>query len=349
MAANEFRRARGVIADALSACVFPGTVAEVGRASGPTWTLAAGQLTYERDAAPVSPASVYDLASLTKVIATATLALTQVRERRLAIEQPVADLTSLWSGSDRRDVTVRDLLEHCSGLPEHRKYYQTIAGHAAFARAICSEPLAYMPRTQSLYSDPGFMLLGFVLEATGDASLDRQFEAWKATAEIAAPLAFNPPREWRAQIAPTEDDPWRGRLLIGEVHDENAAALGGVAAHAGLFGTAAATGACARWWMMVLNEWEEARLFAQRSTVPGSSRALGWDTMLPTSSCGTRMSTHAIGHTGFTGTSLWIDPAQDLYVVLLTNRVHPARHHEGIQAVRRAFHDAVVADLEDET
>ena len=123
----------------------------------------------------------------------------------------------------------------------------------------------------------------------------------------------------------------------GEVHDENAAALGGVAAHAGLFGTAAAVGASARWWM----KSPSLALFAAKTTVPDSSRALGWDTMLPTSSCGTKMSAGAIGHTGFTGTSLWIDPANDLYVVILTNRVHPTREGDGIQDVRRALHDAI--------
>ena len=131
-------------------------------------------------------------------------------------------------------------------------------------------------------------------------------------------------------------------MRCGEVHDENAAALGGVAAHAGLFGTAAAVGACARWWMRS----PSLPLFAARTAVPNSSRALGWDTMLPTSSCGTKMSASAIGHTGFTGTSLWIDPAHDLYVVILTNRVHPTREGDGIQDVRRALHDAIVTGLQ---
>jgi CubicO group peptidase (beta-lactamase class C family) len=126
------------------------------------------------------------------------------------------------------------------------------------------------------------------------------------------------------------------------VHDENAAALGGVASHAGLFGTAAAVGACARWWMRS----PSLPLFAAKSAVPHSSRGLGWDTMLPTSSCGTKLSPLAIGHTGFTGTSLWIDPLQDLYVAVLTNRVHPTRSGDGIQDVRRALHDAIVTGLQ---
>jgi len=328
--------------------VFPCAVAEVGRSSGAIWSDAAGQLTYARGALKASVDTIFDLASLTKVLCTTTVALVQVHEQRFSVDTRVADVMHEWAGDDRHDVTARDLLEHCSGLPEHRPYYRTLAGRSAFARAICTEPLAYAPRTQSMYSDPGFMLLGFLLENTGAASLDVQFDTWKVNARIEGPLRFSPPVEWRGHTAPTEDDPWRERVLIGEVHDENAAALGGVAAHAGLFGTAAATGACARWWLSILREWDEAAMFVQRTSVPGSSRALGWDTMVPTSSCGTGLSPRAIGHTGFTGTSLWLDPAQDLYAVLLTNRVHPTRHHDGIQAVRRAFHDAVVTDLRDE-
>ena len=151
--------------------------------------------------------------------------------------------------------------------------------------------------------------------------------------------------------APTELDLWRGRLLQGEVHDENAWALGGAAGHAGLFGTAGGVGAFARadpgrtsrgTTADVARSRDHGNLFAPAVDVPGSSRALGWDTMLPTSSCGTRLSPRAIGHTGFTGTSLWIDPAQDLYVVLLTNRVHPTRDNNAVRRVRRDVHDAIV-------
>lgn len=348
MAAHgDFQRARGVLADALTASVFPCAVAEVGRAGGPVWSHAAGRLTYAADAATATCETIFDLASLTKVVAATAIALVQLRERRFGLDRRVREVAREWTGDDRREVTIRDLLEHCSGLPDHRTYYRTLAGRERFQQAICAEPLAYAPRTRALYSDPGFMLLGFLLEDSGGGPLDAQFESWKSGAGIDDPLAFNPPASWRPRVAPTEDDPWRGRVLVGEVHDENAAALGGVAAHAGLFGTAAATGACARWWLAVLNQWPEAAWFVRRSSVPGSSRALGWDTMLPTSSCGTLFSPRAIGHTGFTGTSLWIDPVDDVYVVLLTNRVHPIRHQEGIQAVRRAFHDAVHADLED--
>jgi CubicO group peptidase (beta-lactamase class C family) len=240
-------------------------------------------------------------------------------------------------------VTIRDLLEHASGLPAHRAYFESRTGRAAFEIAICEEPLEYAPRSQSVYSDPGFMLLGFAIENAGERPLDQQFQTWRDR-EVGpdVELRYRPTAAWASRIAPTETTP-SGEERRGEVHDENAAALGGVAAHAGLFGTAAAVGACARWWMRA----PALPLFATRSTVPGSSRALAWDTMLPTSSCGTRLSPRAIGHTGFTGTSLWIDPSMDLYVVMLTNRVHPSRNGEGIQDARRALHDAVVTALED--
>jgi CubicO group peptidase (beta-lactamase class C family) len=237
---------------------------------------------------------------------------------------------------------MQDLLEHASGLPGHRPYYKSRRGRAAFEAAICEEPLAYLPRTQSIYSDPGFMLLGFAMQNAAGAPLDAQFNTWRDR-ELGADveLRFNPGSEWRDRIAPTEDAP-DGEERRGDVHDENTEALGGVAAHAGLFGTAAAVGACARWWM----QSPALPQFSKKSLAPGSSRALAWDTMLPTSSCGTRLSASAIGHTGFTGTSLWIDSAKDLYVAILSNRVHPTRNNEGNTDVRRALHDAIVIALE---
>ena len=188
------------------------------------------------------------------------------------------------------------------------------------------------------------MLLGFAIENAAGEPLDRQFDRWR-DCELGAgiELRYRPGADWTGRTAPTENTPG-GEARRGEVHDENTRALGGVAAHAGLFGTAAAVGAAARWWMRS----PSLPLFATKTTVPGSSRALGWDTMLPTSSCGTKMSSAAIGHTGFTGTSLWIDPSQDLYVVILTNRVHPTRDGEGIQEARRAVHDAIVTALQDD-
>ena len=326
-----------IVTNAIAARVFPGAVIEVGRANGAIDTYAAGTLTYEPGSPAVVAGTIYDLASLTKVIATTALMTGELASGRMRLNDRVRHWIGAWTGEERQVVTLQDLLEHASGLPAHRPYYQSRLGRASFEIAICEEPLDYPPRSKSLYSDPGFMLLGFAIEHAAGETLDRQFDRWRDR-ELGAgiELGYRPGDEWIERIAPTEITP-HGDTLRGVVHDENAAALGGVAAHAGLFGTAAAVGACARWWM----KSPSLPLFATKTAVPGSSRALGWDTMRPTSSCGTKMSAAAIGHTGFTGTTLWIDPASDLYVVILTNRVHPTREGEGIQDVRRALHDAV--------
>ena len=331
-----------ILATAIAARVFPGAVIELGRANGPVRTFTAGTLTYAESSQPVNARTIYDLASLTKVLSTAALMAGEMADGRMRVNDRVRHWIPSWTGEERQVVTLRDLLEHASGLPAHRAYYKTRQGRAAFEMAICEEPLEYSPRTRSIYSDPGFMLLGFALERAANTSLDRQFHGWRDR-ELGpdTEVRYLPPREWITRIAPTENSE-SGEERRGEVHDENAAALGGVASHAGLFGTAAAVGAAARWWMRS----PSLALFAAKSSVPNSSRALGWDTMLPMSSCGTKLSATAIGHTGFTGTSLWIDAAKDLYVVILTNRVHPSRQGEGIQEVRRALHDAIVTDLE---
>jgi serine-type D-Ala-D-Ala carboxypeptidase len=270
----------------------------------------------------------------------------------LALEDRVADRLPRWRGLDREHVTLADLLEHASGLTAYLPFFRDHHGRAEFERAICTLPLEYAPRTQSIYSDLGFMLLAFILEDAGTAPLADRFATLLDQMDIVERLQFNPPPQWRRDTAPTEIDPWRGRLLVGEVHDENAFALGGAAGHAGLFGTAAAVGAYARHLLQVLggrtgafSRDTLAAFIARRADIPGSSRALGWDTMLPSSSCGTRMSPRAFGHTGFTGTSLWIDPDRGIYVVLLTNRVHPTRTNERIKHVRPAVHDAVLESL----
>jgi CubicO group peptidase (beta-lactamase class C family) len=335
-----FPQAARVIEQAIAAQVFPGAVVEVGRARGVLATLSRGTLTYAGDAAGVGARTIYDLASLTKVLATTALVANEVRTGRMRLNDRVRHWIPSWSGEERQPVTLQDLLEHCSGLPAHRPYWQTRQGRASFELAICEEPLEFAPRSRSVYSDPGFMLLGFALEHAGAAALDRLFDAWRDR-ELGpdVELCFGAPPQWFDRTAPTEDSR-DGEEQRGAVHDENCAALGGVAGHAGLFGTAAAVGAAARWWMTS----PALGLFSRKSAVAGSSRALGWDTMLPTSSCGSRLSPQAIGHTGFTGTSLWIDPAQDLYVAFLSNRVHPSREGEGIASVRRALHDAVMDD-----
>lgn len=345
-----FSAAHEVLTRALEARAFPAAVIEVGDGTQALWRAAFGRLTFDADAPPAADDTIFDLASLTKVLSTTPLVMRQVERGTLGLDDPVARYLASWRGLDRDQVTFRDLLAHCSGLPGHRELYRDHRGRAAFERAIAHTPLEYVPRTRSIYSDLGFMLLGFILEDV--APLPSQFDALRHQMGIVEDIQFHPPDAWKRRTAPTQYKPPRGGLLIGDVDDDNAWALGGAAAHAGLFGTAAAAGECARHVLQVLQGRLGAfrrdtleSFIARRSDVPGSSRALGWDTMLPTSSCGSRMSPRAFGHTGFTGTSLWIDPAPGVYVVLLTNRVYPDASNDAIQDVRRAVHDAVMVVL----
>jgi serine-type D-Ala-D-Ala carboxypeptidase len=331
---------------------FPAATIEVGGRDGVIWQHATGRLTYADDAAETTIETGFDLASLTKVLATAPLLMQLVASRRVLLSTPVRILSSEWRGSDRHDVTLADLLEHCAGLTSWWDLYTRNNSAREFAHEIGQLPLEYLPRTRSIYSDLGFLLLGFIVAEVGRQPLAAQFDALLGDTG----LTFRPPADRRLAMAPTEDDTaWRGRLLVGEVHDENAAALDGVAGHAGLFGSAAAVGAYARLVLQTLGGQTRLgppwllRRFLRKSRVPGSSRALAWDTMLPTSSCGTRLSRAAFGHTGFTGTSLWVDPIRDLYVVLLTNRVHPVRpadRHDALRRLRPQVHDAVVSAWE---
>jgi len=341
-----FDDARAVIGRAIDARTFPAAAMEVGSAAGPIWSDAGGTVTFDPGAAPATQLTIFDLASLTKAIATTTVMMELVRTGAVSLDARVAEFFIDWRGDDREVVTVRDLLEHASGLPA-RLVDQPPDTRREFEHEIGTIKLEYAPRTRSIYSDLGFLLLGFLAADVGGAPLDVLFRrSAKAFAGRTPPigdtsLAFGVEANLRTLAAPTEPmdvDPRRGRRLIGEVHDNYAAALGGVAGHAGVFGTAAAVGAFAQ---TLLVGGEMVRLFTTRTTVPGSSRALGWDTMLPTSSCGTGMSPRAFGHVGFTGTSLWIDPARDRYFVLLTNRVCGGGTLDEMRYARRAFHDAL--------
>jgi CubicO group peptidase (beta-lactamase class C family) len=250
-------------------------------------------------------------------------------------------------------VTVRDLLEHASGLPA-RLVDPGPEVRREFEHDICTIRLEYRPRALSVYSDLGFILLGFLAADRGGELPATQFSRiWKEVEGGRPLLTFDLDAEAKRRAAPTlpmEDDVRRGRTLVGEVHDTYAAALGAMAGHAGMFGTAEAVGVFARTVLGAARGLngrpapfspERVAEFIRRSDVPNSSRALGWDTMLPTSSCGTRMSDAAFGHTGFTGTSLWIDPGRDRYFVLLTNRACGGGTLDAMRDVRRAFHDAL--------
>ncbi len=250
-------RASEILLQGILDRAFPAATAEVGRADGPLWRRAFGSLSYEPGSPEATPDTVFDLASLTKVIATTTLVMRAVDDGVLSLDERVSSRFPEWRGADRQQVTVRDVLTHASGLPAYLPFFRDHTGRVEFEPAICHTPLEYTPRSQSVYSDLGFMLLGFLLEdlrrspSLGGGRLDPSASLASQFRRVASfitmdPLAFNPPRQWRLRTAPTEREPWRGRLLTGEVHDENAWALGGAAGHAGLFGTAAAVGAFAQ-------------------------------------------------------------------------------------------------------
>lgn len=347
---TNFTGAAEVVQRGISERAFPAAVVEVGGRDGVLWSQAFGRFDYEPDSPAAQTDTIFDLASLTKVIATTSLVMRLVERGTFTLDDPLRDWIPEWRGKDREHVRMRSLLSHSSGLTAWLPFFRDHTGRQEFQHAICSLPLEYEPDTQSIYSDLGFILLGFIVEDAGGRPFAQQTEDLLGPI-TSAPLLFNPPPELRSRIAPTEHDRWRGRQLVGEVHDENCWALGGAAGHAGLFGTARAVGNFARAMLGALNGTDSrlgsrktVRMFVRRAGVPGS-RALGWDTMLPTSSCGTKMSAAAFGHTGFTGTTLWIDSDREIYVVFLTNRVNPTRENNTIQKVRPALHDAVIEAL----
>jgi CubicO group peptidase (beta-lactamase class C family) len=348
---SDFALAAEIVQRGVEARAFPAAVVEVGTREAVLWQHAVGRLDHEPDSPVAQTSTIFDLASLTKVIATTSLVIRLVERRTLALQDRIRQWIPDWRGADRQDVAVRSLLTHSSGLTAWLPFYRDYTGRQEFQHAICSLPLEYPPETQSIYSDLGFMLLGFIVEDAGRQPFQAQAEQFLRMV-TSAPLMFNPPAALRPSIAPTEHDQWRGRRLVGEVHDENCWALGGAAGHAGLFGTAQAVGDFARAMLAGLNgsdtriaRAETLRGFVARAGPPTGSRALGWDTMLPTSSCGTLISRSAFGHTGFTGTTLWIDPEREVYIVFLTNRVHPTRENTAIQQIRPALHDAIVGEL----
>lgn len=350
--------AGALLRDAVAARVFPAAVAEVGNGAAVLWREAVGAHSFDAGSPPASERTIFDLASLTKPIVTTSVLLRLIASRAIGLGDRIAAHFPEWRGRDREDVTVQDLLEHASGLPA-RLVDAPPEGRREFEHEICAIALEYVPRTRSIYSDLGFILLGFLAADRGGAPLSSQFDQFVSLMPGGrAPaddwLAYGVPANRIGDTAPTlpmDEDLRRGRRLVGEVHDNYAAMLGGVAGHAGLFGTAGAVGRFARAMLGSLRG-DTARagldpaLVARavtKSAVPGSSRALGWDTMLPTSSCGTQLSPAAVGHAGFTGTSLWIDPVLDRYFVLLTNRVCGGGTPEDLQRVRRAFHDAAAS------
>jgi CubicO group peptidase (beta-lactamase class C family) len=343
---------RRVLGRAWRDSAFPGAFAVAGRADGVLAAVSVGRLDWRADAAVPDEHTIWDLASLTKVVAMTTAMMQLVEEGRVDLDAPVQRYVPDWRGVGKGRVTVRHLLTHTTGLPAFIVLPPEVVGREAVLARVFAVPLDTTPGARMVYSDLGATLAGVVVERVTGEPLDAY-----ARRRVFEPLGlrettFQPHAGLLPRIAPTEFDTTLRRLVHGEVHDERARAMGGVSAHAGLFGSAHDLVRFARMYLnggsldgVRVVRPETIEQFTRAQDPRLSHRALGWETPNGTNSAGTRLSSRAFGHTGFTGTSLWIDPAADLFVVLLSNRVNPTRENRRIGAVRTQLADAVVAAL----
>jgi len=348
-----------VIEKAIADRAFPGATLAVGY-RGKLSTHAFGYLRYEAKSPTVIVHTMYDIASLTKVVATTTLVEKLVEgdfPSPLNLDSPIERYLPEWTTGPqpewRHKVTVRHLMTHTSGLPPFKEYWRTSTSKQETLRRIFAEPLEYEPGTKVVYSDLGIILMAEIIQRLTGKPLDQL-----AKENIFDPLGmthsmYNPPKKLWPEIAPTEfDNQLRHRMVQGEVHDENAYAIGGVSGHAGVFSTAPDL---AVFCQMLLNGGVYAhQRILKRATIAEfivpqplaqNTRTLGWVVPTEGSSSGHYFSSHSYGHTGFTGTTIWVDPDRQLFVVLLTNRVHPTRENHKIAEVRPAVHDAVMKAL----
>nr|MBA3890896.1 serine hydrolase [Gemmatimonadaceae bacterium] len=330
MSAARLAKIDHVVERGLAAGGFPGASVVVGRKGFAVWEKGFGRLGWTPTSGYVIPdRTIYDIASLTKVVATTTAIMLLHDEGKIRLEDPVSRFLPGFSGGDKDRVTLHQLLTHRSGLPAGRDIWRIARTPESAREAVIASALKYQPGTRYEYSDLGADILGFVAEAAAGERLDRYLQRRVFTPLGMTDTDFRPAGSLRGRIAPTELTPPRGYPIRGEVHDENAFALGGIAGHAGLFSTATDLSVFAQ---MMLNggeyrgtrflKAETVELFTRRAA---GTRALGWDTCAANGSCGQYMSERAYGHTGFTGTSLWIDPDREMFVILLTNRVHASR------------------------
>lgn len=346
-----------IVKRGLTAGGYPGASVVVGRRGYSVFEKGYGRLGWGTDSPAVVPdESIYDLASLTKVVGTATAAMILWDEGRLDLDAPVSKYVPAFSGGAKDEVTIRHLLTHTSGLPAGRDLRRLATSPWDARTIVMSTTLACRPGACQIYSDLGADVLGFAVEAIAGQGLDAFLEERVFTPLGMNDTHFRPDMALRERIAPTEVSSPRGYPLRGEVHDENAWALGGVAGHAGLFSTAADLSLFAQ---MMLNRgtYNGIRVVSDSAVerftkrVSGT-RALGWDTSDGDGTAGMHMGPRAYGHTGFTGTSLWIDPDRDLFVILLTNRVHAPRARRParvIADVRADLADAAVLSVVDDT
>ena len=342
---------RAILQAGVRDSAFPGAVAVVGTKDGAVVTIAAGQLDWSPSPAPDS-STLWDMASLTKVIGLTSAMMLLVESRQVDLDAPVRRYIPEFQGRGKDDVTIRHLLTHSSGLPAWRPLYKESESPAGALALAIATPLDTTPGVRMVYSDLGVIILGDVVQRISGQRLDAFLHG-----RVFEPLGmretmYRPDSALRERIAPTEVDPWRQRHLRGEVHDENAYALGGVSGHAGLFSTGRDLVRLARMYLqegaLDGRRFVSSQTIARFTTVQDSAlshRALGWETPNGTNSAGRLMSKRAFGHTGFTGTSFWVDQERGLFVILLSNRVNPTREHRGITAVRTAVANAAMGAL----
>lgn len=354
---TRFARAFALLRESIEQRAFPGAALAVTHGGALVASAGFGRFTYDADSPEVQPDTIFDLASVTKVVATTAIAMLLYDRGRLQLDSPIAaalpEFLTLGPSSQREDrvaITVRMLLAHCSGLPAYVKLFESARTRNELLHAALATPLVATPGSKAEYSDIGFILLGEMLARLAGTPVDAL-----AQDEIFIPLGmsqtrFSPPPESKAAIPPTEDDrTFRHRIIQGEVNDENASVMGGVAGHAGLFASAidvARFAECMLRGGAPILQPATVELFTRReATALDTSRALGWDTPSEPSTSGRYFSPRSFGHLGFTGTSLWIDPERQLSVTLLTHRIWPDRSTRAIRQVWPLVHDAIVEAL----
>jgi CubicO group peptidase (beta-lactamase class C family) len=351
---EQFQRAFAILRSAIDQRSFPGAAVAVTQHGKLIAHKGLGHFTYDAASPAVTAETVYDLASVTKVIAATAACMVLYDHGLFKLDQPLAELLPEFAAQQdavrRRQVTLRMLLAHSSGLPPYVRLFQTADNKDALLKQTLQVPLTADPGTRAEYSDIGFILLGQAIEELSGEPLD-QFCRREIFEKLNLPhTCFHPPADLKLAIPPTEDDhTFRRRLIQGEVNDENASVMGGVAGHAGCFSTALDVSVFAHCLLQggsPLVKKETLEIFTRRQDSPhGTSRALGWDTPSQPSQSGQYFSSRPYGHLGYTGTSLWIDPDRQISVTLLTNRTWPDRGSQSIKQFRPAFHDAVIEAL----
>jgi CubicO group peptidase (beta-lactamase class C family) len=359
---SHFPIATSVLAEAIQQHVFPGAVFGVLHPEEKFAIESIGGFTYRADSPRVHTDTIFDMASVSKAIATTSMAMLLWERGQLDLDAPLAQQLSgfLESGSKagpraalRLQVTSRMLLAHCSGLPAYAPLYKTCATANDVLEACMHMPLETIPGTHTIYSDIGFILLGFLLEQIAGERLDSFCQREVFALLGMSSTMYCPPVELRGSIPPTADkENFRGRILQGEVHDGNCWRLGGVSGHAGLFSTVPDILRLADCLLdrggNIFRPETISQFTTRQIMPPSSSWALGWDTPTAPSSSGSLFSAHSVGHLGYTGTSLWIDFDKQVAIVLLTNRTYPgdeAAISETIKSVRPRFHDALMREL----